>query len=298
MKNIKLAFVDFWGGFNSTRNFFYFALGKFGNVEIVSPESADIIIFSCYSNHKTYYRNQIYTNDTQYPGKVKIFYTAENIRPDYNNLDYSISFDFDDNGKIIRLPLWMIQIDWFGLVDYDNPKYTISPNEIYNNKFYKNTKSKFCSIVYNHASPYREDIIRELSKYKPVDIYGNKYGNLRYGEDAKLEVISNYKFNICLENSLYPGYYTEKPIHAKVAGCVPIYWSDENVSKDFNHKAFVNLSDYNCDVKSLCEYIIELDKDNDKYLELRNQPLFLPDQNPRLKFENFMEKLEEIIKKL
>ena len=57
MKNIKLAFVDFWGGFNFTRNFFYFALGKFGNVEIVSPSRMPVSILTLpgtyYGSRKT-----------------------------------------------------------------------------------------------------------------------------------------------------------------------------------------------------------------------------------------------------
>jgi len=40
---------------------------------------------------------------------------------------------------------------------------------------------------------------------------------------GELEVISKYKFNFCPENSRFEGYVTEKPIHAMVAGSIPIY---------------------------------------------------------------------------
>ena len=77
----------------------------------------------------------------------------------------------------------MLYIDWFDLVDYDAPKFTIPLEQIENNKFYNTLKTKFCSIVYNHHSPYRDDIISELSKYKHVDVYGGRHGNIGYGED-------------------------------------------------------------------------------------------------------------------
>jgi hypothetical protein len=295
MKTIKLSFTNFWGGFNPTKNFFYLSIKQFAQVEITNPQDADVIIFSCYDSPNPYQRNQVYTNPTQYPGKIKIFYTGENLRPDYSNLDYALSFDFGDNNKNIRLPLWMLYIDWFNMVDYEAPKFTVSLNEIENNKFYNTLKTKFCSIVYNHHSPYRDDIVLELSKYKPVDVYGSKYGNVGHGEDKKLEIISNYKFNLCLENSLHPGYYTEKLFHAKTAGCVPIYWADENASKDFNSKSFINLFDFNHNVRDLCEYVIELDKSNEKYFSIKNQPLFLPEQNPQHKFEEFITKLKQIL---
>jgi len=60
-------------------------------------------------------------------------------------------------------------------------------------------------------------MVQELSKYKKVDCYGEPHGNWFYDEGGKIDLISKYKFNICFENSIHPGYYTEKPIHAKYA---------------------------------------------------------------------------------
>ncbi len=287
--------MDFWDGFNPTKNFFYFSITQFAQVEISNPQDADVIIFSCYNPSNPYQRNQVYTNSIAYPNQIKIFYTGENLRPDYSDIDYAMAFDFDSHKKNIRLPLWMLYIDWFNIIDYGAPKFTISLNELENNRFYNTSKTKFCSFVFNHKAPFREEIIQELSKYKPVDCYGTPWGNWFYGEDKKLEIISDYKFNICFENSLFPGYHTEKLLHAKNAGCVPIYWADENVSKDFNVKSFINLFDFNNNIKDLCEHIIELDKSEDKYSQIKHQPLFLPEQNPQYKFEEFITKLKQIL---
>ena len=136
---------------------------------------------------------------------------------------------------------------------------------------------------------------RELSKYKPVHCYGKPFGNWFYGEDQKYNVISNYKFNICFENSIYPGYYTEKPIHAKTAGCIPIYWSDEHMRLDFNKNAFINLSSFNNNVKDLANYIIQIDNNDDLYQQIKSQKLFLDNQDPKLLLNNILEKVKKII---
>ena len=58
---------------------------------------------------------------------------------------------------------------------------------------------------------------------------------------TKYELLQEYAFNLCPENSLYPGYVTEKIPEAFYAGCIPLTWVDTNVICDFNPKAIINL---------------------------------------------------------
>lgn len=41
--------------------------------------------------------------------------------------------------------------------------------------------------------------------------------------DGRYETLPLYHYNICVENSRYPGYVTEKIWHAMAAGCIPVY---------------------------------------------------------------------------
>lgn len=270
---MKISFADFWDGFDNNNNFFRDLILSIDNSYEFIPFSndTDILIYSCFGKSHNKVSSKV----------KKIFYTGENLRPNYNDCQYSLTFDFDSyNGKNIRLPLWILQIDWFNKTNYTNPQYVIPLEEIRTNPLTKKNKDKFCCIVFNSRSPHRWEIIEKLGKYKKVDCYGKPFGNWFYGEDNKLKTISNYKFNICFENSISPGYYTEKMIHAKTAGCLPLYWADNNSHKDFNPRSFLNLYDFDS-LDSFIEKIIYLDENNFEYTKIVSEYLFT-DREPTL----------------
>ena len=287
---MKIGFADFWYDFDPNRNFFRYLFSQFTDVEVVHPNDADVVIFTCYGKIP-YNVNQIFTN-TEYSGKKKIFFTGENIRPDYNNVDYAFTFDFDDNPKNIRMPLWLLQIDWFDQVGYGNPKYVIPYSEIYDNKFIKKEKSKFCSFVFNNKAPYREEIVKKLSRYKKVDCYGNIHGNWFNGEDMKLDIISNYKFNICSENKYGYGYVTEKLPQCMDALCIPLYIGCKDTNK-INYKIFNINRVLFMDKSDSLEKLKELLESPDKQYEIYKQPIFNDNSFKILK--NFMNLTKTIV---
>ena len=72
----------------------------------------------------------------------------------------------------------------------------------------------------------------------------------------KYPLLQEFGFNLCPENGMYPGYYTEKIPEAFFADCLPITWADENVKVDFNPNAFINLAPMTwCDYAPLNEII-------------------------------------------
>ena len=276
---MNISFTDFWGGghpFLPHNNMLLDIFRqKYPNLRVMPlSNNTDILIYSCFGkqNHKKANRNKT----------KKIFYTGENKRPNFNECDYSLSFDIDDHeGKNIRLPLWYLYIDWFNKGGYGNPKYILPIDKLSKNDFIKKEKTKFCSFMFNNATPQRKEFFKKLNHYKKVDGFGRPFKNHNYGEDKKYNIISNYKFNMCFENSLYPGYHTEKLLHAKTAGCIPIYWGSETINVDFNKKCFINLLDFDNDIDKLIDYIKEIDNNDKLYNKIANEPLFnfLPDIN-------------------
>jgi hypothetical protein len=262
---MKISFLDFWSGFLPHNNFIYHLIKSVKeSVEVVTPDKADLIIYSCFGNQHNRYNSK------------KIFFTGENKRPNFNECDYSISYDFNDyGGKNLRIPLWYYYIDWFNVGTYGNPNYLIPVNYLYEpNEFYKKEKTGFCSAVYSNPVGIRNDFVNILNSYKKVDCFGKITGfrHLPDGERYKLDIISNYKFNICFENSIYPGYYTEKLLHAKIAGCIPLYYSDEKITEDFNENSFLNLFRVGS-MEEMVEMIIKIDSDESLYMNMFSETL-------------------------
>jgi hypothetical protein len=282
---MNISFADFWDGFDNNDNFFVDLLKSINpNYNFIPfSDQTEILIYSCFGrSHYQADRNKV----------KKIFYTGENLRPNYTECHYSLTFDFGTySGRNIRLPLWMLQIDWFNKRGYKNPQYVIPLSHLLSNDLLEKPKQKFCSIVFNSNSPHRWEIIEKLSKYKQVDGYGKPFNNWFYGEDTKLSVLSDYKFNICFENSISSGYYTEKLIHAKTAGCLPLYWADNGCEKDFNKNSFLNLYNFN-NLDEFVEKIIELDKDDMEYSQITKEYLF---KNKEISLDILKKELSNIL---
>lgn len=267
---MKITFSDFWQypkAFDPNNNFFIHIIRDlFEDVEVVEPEDADVMFFSLFGNENGRYKDC-----------KKIFFTGENVRPNFKRCDYSLTFDADEHeGKNFRLPLWYLYIDWFEVNSYDNPDWLIPESYLYNdNEFTQKKKDKFCSIVYGKQIESRINAIQNISSnYKQVDVFGKANPNyyLPDGEKYKLDLISNYKFSLCYENSVTPGYHTEKLLHGKVAGNIPIYYGDKSIGEDFNPDCFINAVDMSDE--ELIQKIIELDQSDNLYNKMAKEPIF------------------------
>lgn len=263
---MNICYLDFWPGFDSNCNWFNLLLSDFFDGREInfnsSPEEADVIFFSCFGH-----RHQYVNNDKA----VKIFYTGENERPKFPYADYSLSFDHEEyGGKNFRLPHWYLYVNWWGAPNF--PHATISVDslskqyvaeEVYDRK-------NFCNIVIGNPVSNRIEVATKLNEYKPVHGFGKVFG--RHFDGCKVDLLKNYRYNICFENTIYPGYVTEKLLQAKVAGCVPIYYGTDSANIDFNEKCFINYKDYSSN--TILEKIIDLDSNKSKFIDIASQPLF------------------------
>lgn len=264
----KLLRIGFTDTFGSVENFFTNILSE--RFEVVRDNAnPDYLIFG---------DRNFGNRNIEYDAKncIKVFYTGENARPWEYRCHYSISFDHHEaDGKNYRLPLWVIY-------DYDNCHRNV-PNASNINRSPSDLlqKKEFCSfVVKNEGCQKRNDWFHKLNAYKPVASGGPLYNNIGYilprGEQsvaAKLEFLNKYKFNLCFENSSYPGYATEKLYEALCAKTVPIYWGSPTIECDFNTKAFINWHDYGND-DDFFEAIKEVDETPELYEEMYLQPMF------------------------
>jgi hypothetical protein len=92
------------------------------------------------------------------------------------------------------------------------------------------------------------------------------------------DYISNYKFIICFENSKKEGdsntYSTEKIINPYISRIIPIYWGANHIHKVISRNSMLYLEDDSIEsYQKIINEIIELDNNDDKYLEFVNRPV-------------------------
>lgn len=268
-KVIRIFFTDFWEDFNINNNFITDILSNYYTLDITA-HNPDYLFYSCFSKVNINY------------SCIKIFYTGENITPDFNLCDYACGFDhinFDD--RYFRLPLYQLctNTEKFSL-----PK----PPQ----------KTKFCNFLYSNgrnAASERELFFNMLSQYKKVDSGGSFLNNIGDKVDDKKTWQKDYKFSIAFENSYKRGYTTEKILEALQSDTIPIYWGNPCVHKDFNTKRFVNCHDYTSFAEVIAK-VKELDQDSEQYQLMLAEPWFtgvppaLPQDDP-----NFISFLRNII---
>jgi len=272
MRKIKINYVGWWDGFNPDTYLINQILKKYYEVEI--SDNPDYVFCSPYTNEFLKY------------DCIRIFYTAENVTPDFNIFDYCIGFDEMEFGdRYIRVPNYIMNPKYMNDLELMSKRHLTDEN---------NDKRKFCSFVCSNGNGdlMRDAIFEEVSKYKHVASGGRHLNNIGLpdGVKSKLEFQQNYKFALALENTSFTGYTTEKLIEAYAAGGIPIYWGDPAVKKYFREGSFINVLDFRT-LDDAIEEIKRVDQDEKLYVSyLRTSALVNPEHVEQIKsdFEKFL----------
>jgi hypothetical protein len=271
-KKIKIDFTDFWGGFDKTNNYFYNLLKD--EFDVIITSNPDFLFFSVFGNQHQNYKCK------------KIFYTGENVAPPLGYCDYSFSFDYLDDVRNYRLPHYLLYDGYYELQKEKNIEQSLA-------------NRKFCNFVASNGNcQERNQFVQLLSQYKKVDCGGQWMNNIGYAVTDKRKFQSEYKFSISFENNAYrpqfPGYTTEKIMEPMTVNSMPIYWGNPKISEEFNTNSFVNFYDFN-NMNDMVEYIIELDKNNDLYIQKLKEHWFVNNVVPtNNKIENIKSFLYKI----
>ena len=257
MRKVRLDFCDFWPGFCKTDNFFWDILKTRFDVELHAQP--DFLIYSNRESHVHRVHNC-----------VKIYFAVESFLPDWRECDYAMTCHYLDDPRHLRLPLYVL---------YGEPACLVKDAEELDSLLA--SKSTFCSFVVSNAgkrkTQKRVDFFNHLSRYKRVDSGGRYLNNIGEpipnGPAGKLAFLRQYKFNIAFENESVVGYTTEKIFEAMRARCLPIYWGNPRIAEEFNPRSFLNYLDFPTE-EALIEKIIELDRDDLKYLAWMREPYF------------------------
>ena len=259
-ENLRVAYVDAPKTQNINNNLIINILRNKFNI-IFDNNTPDLLIYEPFG-----------FNHLSYTDPLKLFFTGENVFPDFNVCDYALSHMRDNVGGRN-----------FHLRHYHStfrPMNNVTPDMAHRD---------FCSfVVYDDSSrigsQLRIKFTQYLSEhYKHVVCPGRVLHNYdapefsaRFSSDwnnSKRLLLSRYKFNIAFENTNTDGYITEKIVDAFYANTIPIYWGSEGNTLPFPKNAMIYANDYP-DFPSLINRIRELDENDDLYLEvLRANPL-------------------------
>lgn len=254
MKTIRIAYIDFWPGFEPETFIFTRLLRKHFEIEL-DERNPDMIF--CSNSGRNYLKYQC----------PRVYFTGEAVCPDFNVYDYAVGFDriaFGD--RYLYYPLCLLD---------DGMLKKAMNKHLSGDDFYQ-SKTGFCSYVVSAdggVGNRRDDYFDALCKYRKVDSGGRHRNNLPDGRAVpdKLEFQKRYKFSLTCENSSFKGYATEKIVDAFAAGTIPIYWGDPDIKELFNEKAFINCLDYASD-EELVQAVRAVDEDDARYMAMIREP--------------------------
>lgn len=255
---LRVAFSDFHRGFDPRDNRVWRALVTRYDVTPTSiEEPSDLLVYSDFGTAHQAYKG------------LKVYLTGENMVPDFNECDLAFSpVEVPGDPRAVRLPYYAQALK--------EPERLIRPAGFTGEP----DRPGFCAfVVSNPKSPERNAFFRMLNQRRRVDSGGRHFNNVGGPVKDKLGFIRNYRFCIAIENTSSPGYTTEKLVEPLLAGCIPLYWGDPEVGRDFNPDCMVNLSDF-ADFEAAIAHVLALDTDVEARRKILSAPAFRNNQVP------------------
>ena len=276
MNSIKVSSI--FSVFNESIIFYLLKKISKKKIEFVSPEKCDLLFIGPYDletirrrlaktlakkiskfiNIDKYFKNLDLYMLARTSKPLRVFYPTENVPYNAYDADYYISPALGVNDeKHFRFPIWKEDIDWSNDgfardLSFGNARRFGSWHNIENltrpqgNNFL-NKKRDVCIFAGHLAEPRKNFYLSFLKEFNVGGFgpyFDKKVKSHNLSNIFKADIMKNYAFNLCPENSMYPGYYTEKTPDSFIGKCLPITWADSNIKFDFNENALVNLNDY------------------------------------------------------
>lgn len=264
MRTIKIGYAGMYAAFDYNISLVYKMLCKHYQVQVVPPQEADYIICGAFGEKYEY---------CKYP-QIRIMYIGENYIPDFNFIDYAICpYPIAFLDRVFYYPMYAQA--------YKGAEVLAKKERVYTKDFLQE-KLYFANFIAGHESEYgiRGDFFKKLCEYKRVEAPGSYLNNMPNGEtvewtnSSKTDFQRKCKFTLCFESTKNEGFVTEKIMDAFYADTIPVYYGSDTVKDVFNENAFINVADYDS-WDAVIERIKELDKNDDEYLEMLNQPIFV-----------------------
>lgn len=206
-------------------------------------------------DYKKYFLLNLQTGPIYFDKKLKI-----NLKP-WDKRSFFISSINNNKINFNNSNLYLYRINLFSWFANNHPNlfnlygggWLKAPEYIGDNKYSIKNSNNFLKFLLN----YNKDQFKNVYK-----------GTLK----SKKNVLSNSKFNFCLENNSDSNFYiTEKLFASLFNGAVPIYYGAKNIDDILPQNAFINLRDYENNFDDLYQYLVSYtSKDYKKFIESVN----------------------------
>ena len=101
------------------------------------------------------------------------------------------------------------------------------------------------AFIVSNMTEQRQNLMNLVHPVIPIDGYGKAFDSSIKDHSSsgflKRDLLMSYQYCLCPENSISPGYYTEKIPEAYISGAIPITFCDSMVEVDFSPASFINL---------------------------------------------------------
>ena len=243
------------------------------NIEL-DEDNPDYLIYATFGCENTL---------NKYNNTIKIAFFTENQLPDLNFADYAVGLGHINHlDRFFTFPYFVYELTKRNIKIKD---FEMVRNEVLNSR----KRKKFCAAVITNPIGFRLNFIKELNKYKNIDMGGRFHNNVGGYVKDKIEFLKQYKFSLAMENSEADGYTSEKIIDAYLAGTIPIYYGDYMVDDYINPKTYILIRNHR-DMANKINYIKKIDNDDNLYRSILKEKVFIDDffvdniDNERKKF--------------
>jgi len=263
---LKLAFTDI---VPEVEPFVRHWLGKLANCRILTSqelesERPDLLFYG--DGKKRTHR--------KFRDTTRVCVTFENLYPDFAVADYFVAYAFVQHERYLRMPDWAI---------VHQPELLLK-DEGFTARTLEEQRD-FCAFVASNGNPRRTrrrlEFFQKLNARRRVNSGGRVFNNIGGPVGDHLAFAKKHKFYMAFENASFPGYTTEKIADGMVSGCVPIYWGDPCVARDFNPRSFINVSDFADDDEAI-DHVLRVHADENLYKQYLEEPFFHGNTPPRI----------------
>jgi hypothetical protein len=223
--------------------------------------------------------NNIYREPSS-RARRSVWFTGDNIRPPGGAWDGYLSFDLDPlDGRNAYFPHWW---QYTGILDSKRLSYSgldLDIESLTEAREPDLDRPEFACAFIGNPTPVRLHAIDALSKVGRVDVYGNSVGK---PVPSKVSVAKRYRYVMCFENDLYPGYTTEKPFEAWATGAIPLWWGLDPAGY-VNPRAVIDAAE--CEsLSAFASAVARLEADDSARAAMAASPILLrpPDLGPAL----------------